>query len=325
MPGPRNVMVTGASAPIGERMVRTLLDDSRVDQVLAITGEPTDQFPVAPQDRLTVLQVDLARSRRVHGLVFGPARDLGIDAVLHLAQHRSATEEGRKVRAFNVEALRSILELAERHPTISRLVLRSDAAVYKVRNDLPALMGEDHPLNLDGRAPQWVRDRVEADITACGRMGLSRLSIVVLRMAEALAPGTGSQLYDYLASPICLRPAGFDPMVNVLTLADTVAALQKALHSDAQGVFNIPGADTLPLSTCIRSYGRINVPLPGPMLSPLYRWRARLRGHDFRYGMNARRFHFSVILDGTRAQEVLGFVPCHPVSWPVELAEGESA
>lgn len=320
---PRNVMVTGASAPIGERMVRTLLDDSRVDKVLAITGDPVEHFPVAPQDRLTALQVDLARSRRVHALLFGPARDLDIDAVVHLARHRSATEEGRKIRAFNVESLRSILQLAERHPTIQRFVLRSDAAVYKVRNDLPALMGEEHPLNLAGGAPQWVRDRVEADITACNRMGLSRLSIVVLRMAEALAPGAGSQLYDYLASPVCFRPAGFDPMVNVLTIADTVAALQKALHSDAQGVFNIPGADTLPLSACIRSYGRINIPLPGPALSPLYRWRARLRGHDFRYGMNARRFHFSVILDGTRAQEVLGFVPCHPVSWPAAPAEAD--
>ena len=325
MPTARNVMVTGASQPVGERMVRTLLDDSRVDQVLAITGEPVEQFPIAPQPRLTVLDVDLARSRRVRALLFGPARDLGIDAVVHLAQHRSATQEGRKVRAFNVEALRSILELAERHPTIRRLVLRSDAAVYKVRNDLPALMGEDHPLNLDGRAPQWIRDRVEADITACNRMGLSRLSIVVLRMAEALAPGTGSQLYDYLSSPVCLRPAGFDPMVNVLTISDTVAALQKALHSEAQGVFNIPGADTLPLSTCIRSYGRINIPMPGTALSPLYRWRARLRGHDFRYGMNARRFHYSVILDGTRAQEILGFVPCHPVAWPATSGEADSA
>ena len=46
-------------------------------------------------------------------------------------------------------------------------------------------------------------------------------------MTEALAPGTGSQLYDYLESPVCLRPAGYDPMVNLLTIEDAALALQK--------------------------------------------------------------------------------------------------
>jgi UDP-glucose 4-epimerase len=325
MRGPRNVMVTGASTPIGERLCRALLDDSRVDRVLAITAEPPDDFPVAERGRLDVRQVDLARSRRVRALLFGPARDAEIDTVIHLAMHRSAADRGRRVHQFNVEALRAIIQLAERHPTIQRLVVRSAAEVYKVSNDLPTLIGEDHPLNLHGNPPQWVRDRVEADVTACGRMGLSPLQIVVLRMAEALAPGTGSQLYDYLESPVCLRPMGYDPMINVLTIEDSVAALQKALHSDAQGVFNVPGADTLPLSTCIRSYGRIGIAIPSHALAPLYRWRARLRGHDFRYGMNARRFHYSTILDGARAREVLGFVPSHPVEWPIDDAEDASA
>lgn len=314
----RNVLVTGASSPIGERLVRSLLDDSRVDHVIAVMGESPDQLAVREDDRLTVIQVDLRRERRVRNLLFGPARQHNIDVVVHLAMHRFAAEEGKRVHAFNVEALRSIIALSERHPTIRRLVVRSSADVYAVQHDLPNLIEEDHPLNMSPRAPQWVRDRVEADLTACTRMGLSPLQIVVLRMAEALAPGTGSQLFDYLESPVCLRPLGFDPMINVTTIEDTVVAIQKAIHSDAQGVFNVPGADTLPLSACIRKWGRLELPLPGLWLGPLYRWRRRLSGHDFRYGMNQRRFHYSGVLDGTRARKVLGFFPSHPVHWPVE-------
>ncbi len=314
----RNVLVTGATTSIGERLVRVLLQDSRVEHVLAITGEDPSFLPVRDvEGRLTVIQVDLTRSRRVHNLLFGPARDLRIDTVVHLAMHRHAHDEGRRVHTFNVEGLRSIMSLSERHPTVRRLVVRSDAAVYQVKRDLPVLVGEDHPIDLSGKAPQWVRDRVEADVTACARMGLSPLQIVVLRMAEALGPGTGSQLYDYLQSPICLRPAGFDPMVNLLTIEDSAAALQRAIHHDAQGVFNIPGADTLPLTTLIRSYGRIGVPVIEPVIAPLYGLRNRLSGLDFRYGMNRRRFHFSGVLDGRRARDVLGYVPCHPVDWPV--------
>lgn len=320
----RNVLVTGATTSIGERLLRVLLADSRVGQILAITGEDPTQLPIRDvEGRLTVIQVDLTRSRRVHNLLFGPARKLGIDTVVHLAMHRSAHDEGRRVHVFNVESLRSIIALSERHPTIRRLVVRSDAAVYQVKRDLPVLIGEQHPLEMSGQAPQWVRDRVEADVTACARMGLSRLQIVVLRMAEALGPGTGSQMYDYLQSPVCLRPAGFDPMVNLLTIEDSAAALQRALHHDAQGVFNIPGADTLPLTTLIRSYGRIGIPALEAVIAPLYGLRNRLSGLDFRYGMNRRRFHFSGVLDGTRARQELGYVPCHPVDWPV--AAGDDA
>ena len=320
----RNVLVTGATTSIGERLIRSLLQDSRVGCVLAAMGEDPSALPIADHEgRLTRIQVDLARPRRVHNLLFGPARDLEIDSVVHLAMHRSAKDVGRRVHAFNVEALRSILSLSERHPTIRRLVVRSDAAVYQVKRDLPVLIGEEHPIDLSGRGPQWIRDRVEADVTVCARMGLSPLQVVVLRMAEALGPGTGSQLYDYLQSPVCLRPAGFDPMINVLTIEDSAAALQRALHHDAQGVFNIPGADTLPLTTAIRSYGRISLPVLEAVIAPLYDLRNRLSGLDFRYGMNRRRFHFSGVLDGTRAREVLGFVPSFPVDWPA--ADGDDA
>lgn len=313
----KNVLVTGASTPVGERVIRRLLNDSRVHRILAVT---THNAPLAipENERLTSIPVDLRRSRRVHSLLFGPARAMEINVVVHTAMEPSATKEGSSVHAYNVEALRSIMSLSERHPSVRRLVIRSAAEVYQIQNNLPVLIEEDHILNMSRRAPQWVRDRVEADLTACARMGLSPLQIVVMRMAETLAPGTGSQMFDYLQSPVCFRPAGYDPMLNFLTLEDTAAALQRAIHNEEQGVFNIPGADTLPLSACIRKWGRIGVPSPDGVITPLYRIRNRLTGHDFRYGMNRRRFHYSCVLDGSRAARVLGYIPAHPILWPTD-------
>ena len=310
-------MITGAGAPIGEHLVRNLLDDSRVDHILAVTGHPTDSFPMQESSRLTVTQVDLIRPRRVHSLLFNTAKDLSIDTVIHTALHSSAIDEGDKVHAYNVDSVRNLINLCERHPTIQRFILRSASAVYQVQRDLPVLIGEDHPLNMSGHAPQWVRDRVEADLTACVRMGLSSLQILVLRMAEVLAPGTGSQIYDYLQSPICLRPAGFDPMINLMSMDDAVDALRAAIHANEQGVFNIPGADTLPVSVCIQRWGRLGIPTVSSWLSPIYRLRRRITGHDFRYGMNRRWFIYSGVLDGRRAKEVLGHVPAQPIDWPV--------
>lgn len=313
-----SVLVTGATTPIGERLVRSLVADTRVAHVLAVGKEAPEQaLPFSHGKRLTYLSVDLTKSRKVRELLFGPARDLAVEVVVHLSQHRDARSRGAKVHAANVEALRSILDLSDRHPTIRRVVVRSFAAVYRVGMDLPILVTEDHPLNLSPKAPQYVRDRVEADLTACARMGLSDAEIVVLRCAEALGPGTGSQLYDFLDAPVAIRPAGFDPMVNVATVADMVAALEAATHGSGEGVFNVPGYDTLPLSEACRKWGTASMPLPGPLVAPLYGLRHRLTGSEFTYGLNRKTMHFGLVLDGTRAQDVLGYEPRNPVDWPV--------
>lgn len=313
----RGVLVTGADAPLGERLVRELLADPGIGHVLAVGRRPLEEaLTFSDNRRLTYLQVELTRERRVHELLFGPARDLGVEVVVHTAMTRDAMSEGAQVHALNVEATRALLTLCERHPTIRTFILKSYAEVYQVQHDLPVLIAEDHPLNLHHQAPQYVRDRVEADLHACVRMGLSPLKIVVLRCAEVLAPGMGSQLYDYLESPICFRPMGYDPMLNVASQKDIVAALQTAVRAPEQGVFNVPGFDTLPLDRAIEKWGRPAIPIPGPWLTPLYRWRSQ-RGHDFRYGMNRRRFHYSGVLDGRRAEEVLGYKPTHPIDWPV--------
>ncbi len=314
----RGVLVTGADAPIGERLVRTLLDDDNVGHVLAVGTRPMEEaLPFANARRLTYLPVNLTRERRVRELLFGPARDLGIDVIVHTAMGRGAGEEGKAVHEANVNATRDLLALCERHPTIRTFVLRSYAEVYQVQADLPVLIGEDHPINLSPNAPQYVRDRVEADLHTCVHMGLSPLRILVLRCAEVLAPGTGSQLFDYLSSPVCLRPMGYDPMLNLMSVRDAVEALQKAVHATEHGIFNIPGNDTLPLSLCIRKWGRLAIPVPGAWMTPLYRWRRQLRGHDFSYGMNRRRFHYSGVLDGRRAKDILGYQPSHGIDWPV--------
>ncbi|MCX5747411.1 MAG: hypothetical protein NT062_33520, partial [Proteobacteria bacterium] len=160
------------------------------------------------------------------------------------------------------------------------------------------------------------RDRVEADLVVCAQRS-ERLRVVVLRCAEILAPQSGSQLWDYLASRVCLRPAGFDPMINVLSVDDAVAALIAALHAPVDGVFNIRGADTLPLSSAIVESHRADLPIPGSWMSTLYKLRRAVTGFDFRYDLNAQRFHFGGILDGTRASTLLNYTPHHHVHWPV--------
>lgn len=319
---PRGVLVLGASTPVGERLCHVLLQDTALRSVLAVGLEPRERLHLPEDARLTYQQVDLTHARPVHDLLFGRVRELGVDVVVHLALHR-ANDFGNRVHVQNVESLRWLLSLADRHPTLRRLVFRSHAEVYRVERDLPSIITEDHPLELSPDEPQWLRDRVEADLLACAQMGMAAgLEIAVLRCAEVLAPNEGSQLHDYLSAPVCLRSVGFNPMLNVLSLEDATEALRRAVYAGGtQGLFNIPGADTLPLSACIRLSGRLDVPMPGPLLAPVYEARRRLRGAQFSYRINRGRFHFAAVLDGGRARRTLGYEPHHPLEWPAGRKE----
>lgn len=303
------VLITGATTPLGVELIHDLLESSDTEAVLTIALDDLDQRLFRGDARLHCLKADLTRERDVRTLMAGPVRELGIDTIVHGPLHRSAMDQGRKVHAMNVTSTRSLLMAVKSHPTIRRMVYRSFAEVYRLEDHLPTLIGEDHPLEFSPKAPQRVRDRVESDLSVCALQGMCDCSIVVLRCAEILAPRCGSQLWDYLQSNVCLRPAGYNPIVNVASTQDIAAAIFAAIHHDAQGVFNIPGADTLPLSKLVEQFGRSSVPVPGPLISPLYRLRTGVLKTEFRYDLNRARFHLSGVLDGKRAEKLLGYVP----------------
>lgn len=313
----RRVAVTGADTPLGRRLVRALVDGGVAERVLAATSRDTPPGPGARSAPITTVAADLARVRGVEGLLFGPMRTEGIDTLVHTTLALEGRGPGRRVHPVSVEATRALLDFAEHHPTLRRFVFLSWADVYRVEPDQPVLVEETHPLELSAMAPRRVRERVEADVTVSTRGGRGRLEVVVLRCAEILAPAVGSQLWDYLRSRICFRPFGFDPMLNLASVEDAVRALCLAAASDAAGIFNVPGFDTLPLSRLIEAVGRVSLPVPGLALAPLYDLRSTTLGMGFRYDANYRRFHFSAVLDGRRAEAELGYVPQVPVRFVV--------
>lgn len=306
-------LVTGATTPLGRALVDALATSGDCTLVLAVGHEP--RVDGAWRSGVVYRPVDLTRGREVHDLIRGDAAEHAIDTVIHMAQHRAPHDRGRKVHAQNVSATRELLLRCTDHPTIHRFVYRSFAEVYTLEHTTSDLLDEDAALEFDPAAPQWLRDRIEADVTVCAHLG-GPLAIAVLRCAEVLAADSGSQLWDYLSSRVCLRPLGFDPMINVLSIEDAVSALTAAARSTQTGVFNIPGADTLPLSQAIAETVRFDIAVPGPLLAPLYGLRRWTAGFEFRYDLNLRRFHFGGVIDGTRARDLLGYAPRHPVRWP---------
>lgn len=308
-----SVLVTGATTPIGAALVARLGQRTDVEHVVAVS-DPRRPMPES-RAGVSIVPADLTRERDLRELMFGIVRRERVGVVIHAAHHRAARDAGAKIHELNVESTRQLVRLAEAHPTVRRFVLRSYADVYEIRPDRPTILLEDHPLEMSRLAPQWVRDRVEADLVAGVRMGMTDLTITIMRCAECLAPRCGSQLYDYLQSKVCFTPMGFNPMLNVISIEDLVDATVRAAFGSVEGIVNVPGFDSLPLKTVIRKAGRTAVAMPSPLLHGLYGLRAIARGTDFRYDQNYFRFHFGGVLDGTRARQMLGYVPKHPLDF----------
>jgi nucleoside-diphosphate-sugar epimerase len=102
-------------------------------------------------------------------------------------------------------------------------------------------------------------------------------------------------------------PLGFNPMLSVVSARDVARAIVLGLHADQPGIYNIAGHDIFPISE-LRNRQQHLGPLPVPdLLSGAFTFlnqtlgSARHRPHSYqRYG---------VVLDTSRAQEVLGFEP----------------
>jgi len=305
------VMITGATTPLGRAMIEHLVKAADVELVLAVGREADALLPAAVHYEA----VDLTRARHIHELVWAAANKHAIDTIIHLAHHRDPGDVGWRAHAQNAVAARELVLRCAEHPTIRRFIYRSFAEVYALDHATAGLLNEEAPLEHGPGTTQWLRDRVEADLTTCAQLG-GRLQIAVLRCAELFAPESGSHLWSYLSSRICLRPLGFDPMINLLSLEDAVAAFAAAARVAATGVFNIPGFDTIPLSAAITESVSAAIAVPGPLLAPLYGFRRATGTSSFRYGLNRRRLHVAGVLDGTRAQRQLGYTPAHPVRWP---------
>ena len=286
------VMVTGATTPLGAALIEALLATGEVARVLAIGS---GDAPIRDHPEVVYRRVDLTRLRNLRDVIWSDGRELAIDVVVHVMQDPRTIERPRKTSAPSVDAARELILACTNHPTIRRLVYRSSGEVYS-HGGASSPLDEKTPLRAAGSTPQWLRDRIDADLAVCAHIG-SPLQIAVVRCAEIVAPGISSQLGEYLRSRLCLRPSGFDPMVNVLSLDDAAYALALAARSKAVGVFNIPGRDTLPLTKAIARSHRTDVPVPGPLMKP-------------------QRFHFSGVLDGSRAARELDFVPTTAADWP---------
>jgi UDP-glucose 4-epimerase len=130
----------------------------------------------------------------------------------------------------------------------------------------------------------------------------------VLRPVNVLGYFVHSMIGEYLRQRRVPTIMGFDPMMQFIHEEDVSEAIALALEHGLQGVFNVTGPGGVPLRTAIHAVGGRAIPLPEPVVRPLF---ARM----FRWGVwpyptgAIDYLKYPVTLSGKRFTEATNFRP----------------
>lgn len=300
------VLVTGASRPLGARVVAELRADPGIAGVVAVEAEDGS----GPADLSGARYADVIAAE-------------GVDTVVHLDQVHAPDDAGGRVamQETNVIGAMRLFAACQRSVGVGRIVLASTTEVYGASPTDPAVFTERTPSR--GRpAGTYARDAVEVEGYArdlCARR--DDITMTILRFADIIGPGIGTPLTRYLEPPVVPVPLGHDPRLQFLHADDAVAAIHRMAVADHPGVFNVAGPGTLTLSQALRRSGRAQLRVPDPGLRLLGGLAARAGLRRPPADELALLRHGRVV-DTSAIEEELGWAPKYSTPDAFEAALG---
>ena len=246
----KNVLITGVTSTLGRQVANQLYFDNGIGVILGTAiGEKPYYFEDFNPNRFLYKKIDILKSRRLHNLFLSEDFKMAnIDSVIHLAFYNRLEEYGEASHKLNVEGTKNLLDMCLESPIIKKFIFKSSHIVYQIKGENPVLLDEESDLNFSKKVDTWVRDRVDTDMICQSRMDSKNINIVILRPTNIVGRNIHGTLNAYFDSPICIKPMGYDPMINLIHVRDVVAAIQQCVHRNVRGIFNLSGKETAPIA-----------------------------------------------------------------------------
>ncbi|MFH1131381.1 MAG: NAD-dependent epimerase/dehydratase family protein [Pseudomonadota bacterium] len=309
----KKVVVTGIGGRLG-RLVARRLHRMGTYEVIGIDSHPVQGLP----KDIVHLEVDL-RSKQARDVF----RRGGIAAVIHTGLKRNPRGNAEVHHQWNVLATARLLDYCHDF-NIRKVVVLSSADVYGPRPGNQQYLAEDAPL-MGAVDFADIRDLVEVDMQACTFFWRTRgklLETVILRPVHilGLVRNAASNYLRLSRVPVAM---GFDPMVQVIHEKDVVEAIVLALQPGIHGIFNITGPGEVPLSVLLKELGRPTLPVPSRIFEKTLQLMRKLHLTSFPIDQLAH-IRYVGMVDGQRAQKVMGFRPKYSLKETVCAVESEN-
>ncbi len=311
------VVVTGASGNVGIPLLRRLVTEPAVDQVVGIARRPPAQG-VGPAGTGPVHWVACDLGTATAPETLRPAF-AGADVVVHLAWLLQPSHRPSVMYAANVDGTRAVID-AVVAAGVPALVHASSVGAYSPG---PKDRFVDESWPTEGIASSvYSRHKVAAE-RMLDRLEQERPGVRIVRMRKALifSRDAGSALARYflgrLVPGTLVRP-GLLPVVpdldrlrlQGLHSEDVAAAYWLAIAADLRGPVNLAAEPVLDPTSLGRLLGARPVPMPPALLRSLVElsWRLHLQPTDAGWLDLALGVP---LLDTARARTELGWTPTH--------------
>jgi UDP-glucose 4-epimerase len=289
VPG-RRILITGVGSYLGGLLAAQLERDPGVETVVGIdTRRPHVQL-----DRTEFVEADI-RDPGIGALI----REVAPDSVVHnkIVRQPGPGMSPRAMHDINVIGSLQLLAACERAPTIEAIVVRGSAGIYGSEPHAPQFLTEEMTRLFPLRT-RFQRDvgEIENYFETYSRRR-PHVICTMLRYQQAIGPSLDTQITRYLSQPACPTYLGFDPRIQLVHEDDALDALVAAVRNPVRGAVNVAGRGTIGLSRMIRMAGRPQLPIAGPLFTPV-------TGAARRLGMSAYSDDFRRLLRYGRAVDI---------------------
>jgi UDP-glucose 4-epimerase len=302
----RRVLITGGAGYLGGTLVASLARrrEESADPACIVA---TDVREVAADRRLPGVEYAVFDVRET-GLA-AILREHAIDTVVHLAAIVTpGPKSSRELEyAVDVTGTRNVLEACVASG-VQRFVVTSSGAAYGYHADNPEWLTEDDPVRGNEAFAYSHHKRLVEEMLAEYRRAHPELKQVVLRVGTILGETTRNQITALFERPRLIAIRGSRSPFVFIWDQDVVGAIEHAIFSGRDGIYNVAGDGALSIHEIAARLGKRCLTIPPGLL------RAVLAvAHPLglsRYGPEQVDFlRYRPVLDNRRLKEEFGYVP----------------
>ncbi len=299
------VLITGAAGYLGSTLVASLARRGPSGGVAAIVASDVRETP--PEKRLPGVEY-AAMDIRAPGLA-ELLEQHAIDTVVHLAAIVTPGPKSNRDLEYSVDVLgtKNVLEACVASG-VRKFIVTSSGAAYGYYPDNPEWLTEDDAIRGNEAFAYSHHKRLVEEMLAGYRRDHPALRQVVLRVGTILGETTRNQITALFERPRLLAIRGSKSPFVFIWDQDVVGAIEHAIFSDKDGIYNVAGDGALSIQEIAARLGKQCVTIPPSLL------RAALAVlHPLglsRYGPEQVDFlRYRPVLDNRRLKEQFGYVP----------------
>jgi UDP-glucose 4-epimerase len=312
------VLVTGAAGYLGSTLVGSLA------QRLAAQQLPDADRPQSSlRDIECIVATDVRETpgnRRHPGVEYAEldVRKPGlvdtlqrhaIDTVVHLAAIVTPGPKSNRELEYSVDVLgtKNVLKACV-SARVGTIIVTSSGAAYGYHADNPAWLTEDDPVRGNEAFAYSHHKRLVEEMLAEYRRTHPELRQVVLRVGTILGETTRNQITALFERPRLIAIRGSASPFVFIWDKDVVGAIEHAIFSGRDGIFNVAGDGALDIREIAARLGKRCVTIPPGLLRAVL---AVLHPLGLsRYGPEQVDFlRYRPVLDNRRLKEMFGYIP----------------